>query len=107
LLEVLEPWCNVIYTDANIDEYISKEQSNTSFDLNKRVHSLTDNDRYDYNDIIVEIDAFSFYNTDMQLVEQISEIISDSGDVGEYELGNIKLIINNLSKYEDKLIVCK
>ena len=31
LLEVLEPWCNVIYTDADIDRYISSEQEKTNF----------------------------------------------------------------------------
>ena len=107
VLEVLEPWCNIIYTDANIDTYISKESSKTSFDLSARVKNIDTQYTQGAHDIILEIDAARFYNTDMQVIEQISEIISDSADIGEFELGNIKLLINDLSKYEKDLIVCK
>ena len=37
LLEILEPWCSVIYTDCNYKEYIDREQSNTTFDLWERI----------------------------------------------------------------------
>jgi glycosyltransferase involved in cell wall biosynthesis len=107
VLEVLEPWCNIIYTDANIDTYISKESSKTSFDLSARVKNIDTQYTQGAHDIILEIDAARFYNTDMQVIEQISEIISDSADIGEFELGNVKLLINDLSKYEKDLIVCK
>ncbi len=107
VLEVLEPWCNIIYTDANIDTYISKESSKTSFDLSARVKNIDTQYTRGAHDIILEIDAARFYNTDMQVIEQISEIISDSADIGEFELGNVKLLINDLSKYEKDLIVCK
>jgi len=107
VLEVLEPWCNIIYTDANIDTYISKESSKTSFDLSARVKNIDTQYTQGAHDIILEIDAARFYNTDMQVIEQISEIISDSADIGEFEIGNIKLLINDLSKYEKDLIVCK
>jgi len=107
VLGVLEPWCNVIYTDANIDTYISKESSKTSFDLSARVKNIDSQYTQGAHDIILEMDASRFYNTDMQVIEQISEIISDSADLGEFELGNIKLFINNLSKYEKDLIICK
>ena len=81
-----------------------EEEKKTSFDLNKRLHSLTDEDRYDYDDIIVEIDGTSFNQQDFQLVNNLSEIIQDSGEIGEFELGNLKITINSLDTYERNLI---
>ena len=107
LLEVLEPWCNVIYTDADIDRYIRKESIKTSFKLKERVKNIDSQYTEGAHNICVEIDGNKFYQTDMQLIQQISEIISDSGSEGEFQLGNIKIIINDLSTYEKELIVCK
>ena len=81
-----------------------EEEKKTSFDLNKRLHSLTDEDRYDYDDIIVEIDGTSFNQQDFQLINNLSEIIQDSGEIGEFELGNLKITINSLDTYEHNLI---
>ena len=81
-----------------------KEEKKTSFDLNKRLHSLTDGDRYDYDDIIVEVNGASFNQQDFQLINNLSEIIQDSGEIGEFELGNLKITINSLDTYEHNLI---
>ena len=105
LLEVLEPWSDRIYVD--LEEFVlyqMEEEKKTSFDLNKRLHSLTDEDRYDYDDIIVEIDGTSFNQQDFQLINNLSEIIQDSGEIGEFELGNLKITINSLDTYERNLI---
>jgi glycosyltransferase involved in cell wall biosynthesis len=106
LLDVLEPWCSVLYTDANINEYISKEQANTSFNLSDRVKNIDTQYTKGAHDIIIEIDAQRFHETDMHAIQQISEIISDSGSVGEFNLGNVKVIINDLVTYENNLIIC-
>ena len=34
----------------------------------------------------------------------ISEIIQDSGEIGEFQLGNLYITINNLTTYEKNLI---
>ena len=89
-----------------------KEEKNTSFDLNKRVHSIvvnddgtiTDEDRYDYDDIIVEVNGASFTQQDMQLISQLSEILQDSGEIGSFGLGNLKITVNKLDTYEHNLI---
>tara|TARA_R110001592_G_scaffold161118_1_gene393608 strand:- start:358 stop:1545 length:1188 start_codon:yes stop_codon:yes gene_type:complete len=110
LLEALEPWCDRIYVDEQFkvigssQDYIEMEQQNTSFDLSKRIHSLTDNDRYDYDDIIVEIDGKTFDQPDFQLITQLPEILQDSGEIGSFELGNLKITINSLNTYEHNLI---
>ena len=55
-------------------------------------------------DIIVEIDGNTFNQQDYQTIQQLSAIIQDSGEVGTFELGNLKITINNLSSYEKDLI---
>jgi glycosyltransferase involved in cell wall biosynthesis len=107
LLEALEPWCDHIYTDLeDFVLYQEKEQPNTSFDLNKRLHGITDTDRYDYDDILVEINGNLFTHQDFQILQQLPEIIQDSGEEGNFELGNLKITISSLQTYEKELIVC-
>jgi hypothetical protein len=58
-------------------------------------------------DIIVEIDGNNFTQQDFQVLQQLNAIIQDSGEVGSFELGNLKITINNLNSYENDLIkVC-
>ena len=112
LLEALEPWCDRIYVDelfkviGRSHDYIEIEQENTSFDLSKRIHTLTDNDRYDYDDILVEINGNIFTQQDFQTLQQLPEILQDSGEEGSFELGNLKITISSLETYEKELIVC-
>ena len=109
LLEAIEPWCDIIYTDGDIDNYIAMEQPNTSYDLSKRVHSLTENDRYDYDDILVEIDGNTFSNESFRHIQYLSEILAndDKLEIGTFVLGDIKITINNIETYEKDLIICK
>ena len=111
LLEVLEPWCKVIYTDADINRYIQKESIRTSFKLKDRVKDYNQYSDAIHNgfmphDIMLNIDGSQFYQSDMEILQQITEIIADSGSVGHFELGNIKMVINSLTTYEHELIVC-
>ena len=55
-------------------------------------------------DIIVEIDGNKFTQQDFQIIQQLPAIIQDSGEIGEFELGNLKITINNLNTYEHELI---
>jgi len=41
------------------------------------------------------------------MIEKLSEIIQDSGEKGEFELGNLKITINSLKTYEKDLIICQ
>jgi len=108
LLGHLEPWCDIIYTDGNIDDYIAMEQPKTSFDLSKRLHRLTDNDKNDYDDILVEIDGNKFSQQDFTYIQKLSEIITDSGEEKlRAELGNIVIEIFNMNTYELDLVKVK
>ena len=111
MLEALEPWCDRIYVDLeDFVLYQEKEQPNTSFDLNKRLHGAEyvneAEDRYDYDDIIVEVNGALFNQQDYQIITQLPEILKDSGEIGSFELGNLKITINSLDTYEHNLISC-
>lgn len=111
LLEALEPWCDRIYIEDDMQvlttHYIDREQSNTSFDLSKRVLCIGYNDPHGENDIVVEFDASRLTQQNFQIIQQLSEIITDSGEIGEFQLDIFKVTINHLETYEKDLIVCK
>jgi len=109
LLEVLEPWCDRIYVDEVFEvgrawDYVEKEQANTKFDLSKRVLNIKANDPTGENNIVIEFDAKQLTNQNFQLLQQLPEIIRESGDIGEFELDIFKIKINNLETYEHTLI---
>ena len=106
LLELLEPWCNTVYIDEGniptlIKNYIENEQPNTIIDLNERV--LPFNSEVS-NEIIVKIDASKFIQQDFQIIQQLPQIIKDSGEIGNFELGNLEVSINGTIEYQNDLI---
>jgi glycosyltransferase involved in cell wall biosynthesis len=106
LLRLLEPWCDRIYSDAEWMKYVTLEQPNTKFDLRKRCHDLTDLNRYDYDDIIVEINGNQFTQQDFDLIQNLSAIIQDSGEPGLFQLGNLKITIISIIDRKNELINC-
>ena len=106
LLAALEPWCSTIYVDEGnvltmIKNYIDLEQPNTSFDLNERVKPF-DNEKN--NEILVTIDGSKFTQQDFQIIEQLPEILKDSGEIGSFELGNLHIDVIQINTYEKELI---
>jgi GT2 family glycosyltransferase len=58
----------------------------------------------DGKDIIVEVDGNRFTQQDYQIIQQLNDIIKDSGEIGEFELGNLKITINSLKEHQNELI---
>ena len=102
LLETLEPWCNTTYTDCDYITYQKQESLKTSFDLQDRVRIL---ESAKTNEILVTIDGTSFNQQDFKIIQQLSEIIQDSGEIGEFKLGNLSIKILELNTYENNLII--
>ena len=103
LLRALEPWCSNIYCDSNLRQhYITIEQPNTSFDLHERVKPFNNEKN---NEILVTINE-GFNQQDFNYIQQLSEIIEDSGEPAFHgELGNITVeIFEQMNTYENKLI---
>ena len=74
LLEALEPWCSTIYVDTFAEDYINKEQPNTTDDLAKKIYSI---DVEKQNDIIFRFDGSEMNDENYWFVTQISQVISD------------------------------
>lgn len=105
LLELLEVWCDIIWVSENIiEEYIQKEQVNTKYDLRKRVHSIENSNVNDYIDITVEFDAKNFTQNSFNIIQSLSDIITESGEVGQFTLDCFKITIQSLEVYEKNLI---
>lgn len=101
LLRGLEPWCSNIYCDSNLRKhYISTDQSKSNFNLSERVLPI-DNEKN--NEILITIGE-KFEQQDFQIINQLSAIIKDSGEVGEFELGNLKIEILQIKDYINELI---
>lgn len=102
LLQTLEPWCDNIFVDLSKDEvvrYVKEEQKNTIIPLEDRINKEgTD------SDIVIRIDGKVFNEQDFQYIQQLSQIIQNSGQVGEFQLGNLSININALTEYTDNLI---
>jgi len=102
LLEILEPWCSTVYND--MEEFVlyeMEEQKRTSFNLSDRVKGY---DSEKNNEILVKIDGNTFGNEDFNYIQNISEILQDSGEIGRFELGNLTIEVVQLNTYENNLI---
>lgn len=110
LLQALEPWCDRIYIEDDMqvltDTYIQHEQPNTKYDLSKRVLSLNHNHPEGENDIIVIFDIRNFTNDSFNIIQNLSDIITQSGEVGTFQVDCFEIIINNMTTYEKDLIIC-
>jgi len=106
LLEVLEPWCSTVYiNDANGNQYAnyaSKEQLNTIIDLSDRIKPYNNKKQ---NKVLIEIDGNTFTEQEFHYIQNISDIISDSGTIGTFNLGNLEITINSMKTYETNLII--
>ena len=59
------------------------------------------------NDIVVYIDCSKLNQKNFQMITQLSEILEEQGEIGEFELDDFTVKVNNLYTYENSLIVCK
>jgi GT2 family glycosyltransferase len=101
LLSALEPWCTSMYTDVNFESYCTKEQPNTLYPLLSKMYGIEEDVT---NDILIRVDGKTLNKFDIENIYEISSILKDSGEVGEFELGNLKITITQLKEYQDELI---
>ena len=106
LLKTLEPWFENIYIENdNIKkEYISITSPDGKYDLNERIKNIRDQKE---NDILVEINLQNFNQYDFQVVQNLSDIIHETNEIGQFEYDKYKITIKSLKTYENDLIVNK
>ena len=111
LLELLEPWCSGIYVDTYVEDYIEKEQPNTLYNLEERVHDIgrVIHETGYKHDIELWFDGTKFNEQSFQYIQQLSEILANDEEleVGEFELDIFKVTITNIKTYEEELIKCE
>jgi hypothetical protein len=111
ILETLEPWCDRIYIEDEMQiltsHYIDQEQSNTNFDLTKRVFLIEHNDSIGENDIVIKFNGAQLTQQNFQLLQQLPNIIKESGEIGKFGLDIFTIEINNLTEYQENLIILK
>jgi len=103
LLKTLEPWCSTVYMDnwTVRNEYLYQENHNTSFDLDYKIKAYNNEKN---NEILITIDGDKFVQQDFQIIQQLPEILKDSGEIGSFELGNLHIDIVQINTYENTLI---
>ena len=109
LLKELEPWCSNIYTNLTskqLIEYVNKEQPDTQFDLSKKILPYIQG-ADPKNNILVRFDARYLTPQNFQTLVNLSQILKESGEVGEMELEIFKFYIKSLDSYERELINVK
>jgi glycosyltransferase involved in cell wall biosynthesis len=105
LLQALEPWCNTIYiedTDVLTSHYLDLEQPHTKINLADKIKVI--GYTLPNNDITVEFDGTKLTQDSFNILMQLSEIITESGEIGTFELDIFKITINNMATYENELI---
>lgn len=101
LLELLEPWCDLISVNLPqelIESYVSKEQPNTTINLRGKINVNKE------SEIKIRVNGNLFNQQDYQMLQQIPQIIQQSGTLGEFKLGNLELVIKGMTEYQNNLI---
>lgn len=98
IIHALEPWFDNINSDYGSDWYVKNNQNDTSIILSDKFNDSI------VNDIKVTIDADKLTREDMSYIHQLNNIIKDSGEVGEFKLGNLHIVINRIEDKVNELI---
>jgi GT2 family glycosyltransferase len=101
LIPTLELFASTIYVDCPYIDYIKTEQPNTKFDLNNRIKNINEPKT---NQILIEFDATQLNQNNFQLLQQLPQIISESGGIGIFELDIFKIDISGMDRLEQYLI---
>ena len=109
-VKALEPFCNDLYGDwvghkgFGINNYIKDEQTRTTHNLSKKFHSDHQKAK---NDVVIEVDCQKLTQEDFNAIQQLGEIINESGAVGKFKLLNLNVTINKLEQLQNKNIASK
>jgi hypothetical protein len=107
-VRILEPLCDRLYVEDEMgvlfSYYYEEEQKNTDFDLKKRVMTLEHNRPDEYDDIVVQFNWKEVTNHSLQIIQQLPQIIKDSGEIGEFKLDIFTVTIHRMNEYQNHLV---
>jgi len=107
LLYLIEPFCSHIYVDCDeeiINGYVKSEQKNTTYNLSEKIKKISDAKT---NNIIVEFDAKQLTQESIRFIGYLSEIISNSGEIGKMEFEIFDVTITSLETYQNLNTILK
>jgi hypothetical protein len=89
-----------------------KSEYNVVYNKKLIIHGDMNNDmkqtlKYWFNDgedVIVEINNNTFTQQDYSYIQQLNDIIKETNEIGEFELGNLKITVNNLEEQQNNYI---
>ena len=58
----------------------------------------------DEANVVAEIDISTFTPQDYTFLTQLNDIVAENGDIGTFELGNVKITVKSLDSFEKELI---
>lgn len=105
LIYLLEPWCDFLKCDINssfIKNIVDNICQLTQFDIGNKFYNIPE-----IPNILVEIDCRTFNDLDFNYIQNLSAIVNETNELGEFQIGNLKVTINDLTHYEKDLIVCE
>jgi len=108
--EFIRKWGTQVQHDAFMKPIISPVYrksviiNNTNPQLTEALEPWFNDYDLAYQDIIVEVDGSTFTQQDFQIIQKLNDIVKDSGEIGKFELGNLKITINSLTEYQNDLI---
>ena len=101
-LAVYEPWCTNIYIDDEMDvlgsHYVDLEQEYTKFNLKDKIKLIGHNTPN--NDITIEFDVTLMNQDSFVMLTQMSDIITESGEVGNFKLDIFDIKIKSMNTSE-------
>jgi GT2 family glycosyltransferase len=100
-ISTFEPWCDKMYIDCNYSEYVNNTQPNTATNLSTKFYPIS---HPKVNSVTVGINMETFNKHDYHYLQVLHEVIHEANDTGVFELGNLKVSINNLETFENDLI---
>lgn len=103
-LRVLEPWCRTMHVAAEPDllsRFIESEQRNTRFDLSKKIRPYSEDSG---NEIVVQFDWRQMNQEYFTLLQNLPDIIKNSGEEGVFELGPFSVDIKGMTEFQRELI---
>ena len=90
-----------------MSEYIREEKLNTTIDINEKIKLYGTADITKFADIVIDFDASSITQKEIDVITNLPKILEDSGEVGVMEYGIFTFYINSLKTYEKDLILVK
>jgi glycosyltransferase involved in cell wall biosynthesis len=98
---------------GTIDEFLESENKLNDVEppikceLNNKFNYYDDGDEpilLNSNNVSMFIDCDRITNEDVNVITNLNDIVKDTNDIGEFEIGNLKIHINDLKEKQNKLI---